>query len=59
MKHNKHINLHFKSKLLHFFKEIMNDKGLDKIRIQVVHYVFGSAKLKEKRRIRFILMLIC
>ena len=59
MKHNKHINLHFKSKLLHFFKKIMNDKSLDKIRIQVVHYVFCSAKLKENSRIRFILMLIC
>ena len=37
----------------------MNDKSLDKVRIQVVHYVFCSAKLKENRRIRFILMLIC
>ena len=44
-------NLHFKSKLLHFFKEIMNYKSCDKIRIQVVHYVFCSAKLKEKHKI--------
>lgn len=49
-------DLHFKSKLLHFFKEIMNNKSLDKIRIQVVHYVFCSAKLKENRRIRFVLI---
>ena len=44
-------NLHFKSKLLHFFEEIMNYKSCDKIRIQVVHYVFCSAKLKEKHKI--------
>ena len=44
-------NLHFKSKLLHFFKEVMNYKSRDKIRIQVVHYVFGSAILKEKHKI--------
>ena len=44
-------NLHFKSKLLHFFKEVMNYKSRDKIRIQVVHYVFCSAILKEKHKV--------
>ena len=38
-------NLHFKSQLLHFFKEITDNETLDKIWIEVVFDAFCSSKL--------------
>ena len=47
---------HFKSQFLHFFKEIVNDEGLDKIWIQVVLDAFCSSKLKKEHHQAFVFL---
>lgn len=42
------INLHFKSQILFFFKEVVHDELLSKLRVQVVVDDLGAAYLQQR-----------